>query len=200
MKLAILGDSIGYGVGAGRSVDTLSALLAADLQTTGTPVETRVLAEPGARSADLAPQVRRAVEWRPDVVLVVVGANDLTRLVPADAAAESLRAAIRTLRAAGIEVVVAPAPDMSVVPHVPPVFRSVVQAGSAALRERQIEVTLAEGGHVADAAGTSAAAFARDRRLFAADGFHPSSAGYAVIAAAIAPTVRAAAGVLGAAS
>ncbi|KUL41644.1 hypothetical protein ADL15_03275 [Actinoplanes awajinensis subsp. mycoplanecinus] len=33
--------------------------------------------------------------------------------------------------------------------------------------------------------------FGRDRGLFSADLFHPSSAGYAVIAGALAPTVRA---------
>jgi lysophospholipase L1-like esterase len=37
------------------------------------------------------------------------------------------------------------------------------------------------------------AAFAADPGLFAADRFHPSSAGYARIAAALAPTVLAAA-------
>jgi lysophospholipase L1-like esterase len=37
------------------------------------------------------------------------------------------------------------------------------------------------------------AAFAADPAMFAADRFHPSSAGYARIAAALAPTVLAAA-------
>ncbi len=42
----------------------------------------RVLAVPGATSRDLAAQVRRAVLLGVDLALVVVGANDLTRLVP----------------------------------------------------------------------------------------------------------------------
>jgi lysophospholipase L1-like esterase len=42
---------------------------------------------------------------------------------------------------------------------------------------------------VADAEGTTSAAFARDPALFSADRFHPSGAGYALIAAALAPVV-----------
>jgi lysophospholipase L1-like esterase len=40
---------------------------------------------------------------------------------------------------------------------------------------------------------TSAGGFAIDPALFSADHFHPSSAGYALIASALAPTVRRAA-------
>ena len=148
-----------------------------------------VLAVPGARSADLGPQVARAVRERPDVAVVVIGANDLTHLVPAETAAQSLRAAVRALRAVGSEVVLAPAPDLSAVPHVPPAARALVQAGSRLLREAQVRVLRAEGGRVADLDGATSVAFGRDLALFSADRFHPSSAGYAVIAAALEPVV-----------
>jgi lysophospholipase L1-like esterase len=48
------------------------------------------------------------------------------------------------------------------------------------------------GGRVADGDGATARAFAADHRLFSADRFHPSSAGYAVIASALLPQVLAA--------
>jgi hypothetical protein len=54
-------------------------------------------------------------------------------------------------------------------------------------------VTRAAGGRVADPDASTAAAFATDPALFSRDRFHPSSAGYAMIAMALAPTVRAAA-------
>ncbi|WIN00218.1 hypothetical protein ACTOB_003912 [Actinoplanes oblitus] len=47
------------------------------------------------------------------------------------------------------------------------------------------------GARVADIGRTSVAGFARDPSLFSNDWFHPSSAGYAVIAEALAPTVKA---------
>jgi hypothetical protein len=52
LRLAVLGDSIGYGIGAATTADTL-----------------------GARSAGLPAQVRRTVPRAPDLALVVIGAN-----------------------------------------------------------------------------------------------------------------------------
>lgn len=193
LRLALLGDSIAYGTGAARTADTLAPRLVAALRRAGLPAQSRVLAVPGARSTGLAAQVARAVAWRPDVAVVVIGANDLTHRVPVETSAAALREAVRMLRAAGAEVVVAPAPDLSVVPHVPAALRDAVHAAALHLRARQGEVTCAEGGRVADPAAESAAAFAADASLFAADRFHPSSAGYAVIADGLVPAVLAAA-------
>ena len=193
LRLALLGDSIAYGLGATRTADTPAARLAHHLAGAGFTATTRVFAVPGARSADLAGQVRGAATWRPDVAVLIVGANDLTRATPVDRAAAALRAAVRDLRAAGAQVVVVPAPDLSVVPHVPAGLRGLVQAWSAQLRRAQVTATLIEGGQVAGLDATIGAAFAQDPALFSPDRFHPSSAGYALIAQAIAPAVRAAA-------
>ncbi|MCW2504717.1 MAG: family lipolytic protein [Actinomycetia bacterium] len=192
LRLAILGDSIAYGIGAARSQDNLAHLLAADLAAAGVAATPRVFAVPGARSSGLAAQVRSARAWHPDLAVIVIGANDLTRLVPPAQAAADLGTAVRELRAAGTETIVAPAPDLSVIPHVPPALRGIVQLGSARLREAQAAAVRAAGGRIADPDGIASAAFARDPALFSADRFHPSSAGYAVIAAAVAPAVRAA--------
>ncbi len=189
LRLAVLGDSIGYGTGAARAADSLGPRLVAALEGADVRAEYRVFAVPGAVSADLAAQVDRARAWRPQLVVVVIGANDLTHLVPAERAASALGAAVRALRAAGAQVVLAPAPDLSIVPHVPPFLREIVRAGSAVLRAAQVRVVRAEGGLLADADGATSAAFAADPGLFSVDRFHPSSAGYAVIARALAPVV-----------
>ncbi len=193
LAFAVLGDSIAYGQGASRPADTVGARLAADLAEAGMPADVRVFAVPGSRSQALAGQVQRAAAWKPDVALVIIGANDLTHFVPPQQAAAHLADAVRTLRAAGAEVVVAPAPDLSVVPWVPAEMRLAVRAGCAVLQQAQSRAALAAGGRVAEIAVGSAAGFAVDPGLFSADRFHPSSEGYAVIAAALAPTVRAAA-------
>ena len=190
LRLAVLGDSIAYGIGAARPADTLGPRLVAGLGAVGVRAEHRVFAVPGAVSADLAAQVERARAWRPQLVVVVIGANDLTHLVPPERAAAALGGAVRTLRSAGAQVVLAPAPDLSIVPHVPPFLREIVRAGSAVMRSAQVRAVRAEGGLVADADGATSAAFAADSRLFSADRFHPSSAGYAVIANALAPVVE----------
>ncbi|GAA4976084.1 GDSL-type esterase/lipase family protein [Actinoplanes utahensis] len=189
----VLGDSIAYGQGAGRAADTIGARLVAALARTGQSVDLEVFAVPGADSRGLAAQVARAAAAAPDLALVIIGANDLTHLVPPRQAAALLGDAVRALRAAGAEVVVAPAPDLSVVPWVPPQFRMLVSSGSQALRQEQIRAATAAGARIADVSGVTSVAFAADPALFSADRFHPSSAGYAVIADALAPTVHEAA-------
>jgi lysophospholipase L1-like esterase len=60
LRLLVLGDSIAYGTGARLPEDTLGRRLTTALSTEGFDVDLHVLAVPGAVSADLATQVRRA--------------------------------------------------------------------------------------------------------------------------------------------
>jgi lysophospholipase L1-like esterase len=193
LRLAVLGDSIAWGQGASQADDRPAQRLARALAEHGIEVTTHVTAVPGARSADLAGQVERTVPWRPDLVTLVIGANDLTHQVPAQAAAHDLGDAVRRLVAAGAEVVVAPAPDLSAVPLVPVGMRALIRARSDALRRLQVDEVRRHGGRVADADHATSGVFAVEPAMFSADRFHPSSAGYAVIAAALLPELLAAA-------
>ena len=193
LNFAVLGDSIAYGQGAAQSADTIGARLAKALEASETLVSVRVFAVPRARSDALAGQVRGATEWGTQVALIIIGANDLTHFVPAQQAAGQLGAAVAALRAGGAEVVVSPAPDLSVVPWVPPQMRELVRGASDALRRAQTEAAFAAGARVADLGRATARAFAADVTLFSEDRFHPSSAGYALIATALLPAVAAAA-------
>ena len=189
LTLAVLGDSIAYGTGARSSADALGPRLTAALTAEGFDVSLHVLAVPGAVSRDLAPQVERARRLRPDLAVVVIGANDLARFVPVDRAVGSLASALRELRALGTDVVLVPAPDMSSIPFVPPALRAAVQRACRVLQRQQAEVAEAAGCTVASVAAEVAGEFGSDPALFSHDRFHPSSAGYARIAAALAPSV-----------
>jgi lysophospholipase L1-like esterase len=193
LRLVVLGDSIAYGSGALRSSDTLGPRFSTALTDDGFDIDLHVLAVPGAASSALAAQVRRAEPLSADLAVIVIGANDLARFVPAAEAAAQLSAAVLALRAGGTDVVVVPAPDMSSVPFVPPAFRPVVQAACAQLQRLQASAAEAAGGTVAAVSAEVARAFVTDPSLFSTDRFHPSSAGYARIADAVLPTVLAAA-------
>jgi lysophospholipase L1-like esterase len=189
LRFVVLGDSIAYGTGARRIEDSLGRLASAALTAQGFDVDLHVVAVPGSVSAQLPAQVRRVEPLAPDLALIVIGANDLARFVPPDAAAAQLGAAVSALRAGGTDVVVVPAPDMSSVPFVPPAFRSAVQAACHLLQQRQAAVVEAAGGRVADIGAVVGRAFAADPGMFSGDRFHPSTAGYAAIAAELIPHV-----------
>jgi lysophospholipase L1-like esterase len=192
LTFAVLGDSIAYGQGASYPADTVGARLTADLAASGILTVHRVFAASGALSRALAGQVESAAVWSPDLALIIIGTNDLTHFVLPDEAAADLAVAVSTLRAGGTEVVVAAVPDLSVMPWIPEEMRSSIRAGCVLLREAQIRAASAAGATIADIDG-GAATFAADPRMFSADRFHPSSAGYAVIAAALAPAIHSAA-------
>ena len=193
LRLLVLGDSIAYGTGARRPEDTLGRRLTTALTTEGFDVDLHVLAVPRSTSAELAAQVRRAAPLRPELAVVVIGANDLTRFVPPADAARALERAVAELQAAGVDVVVVPAPDMSSIPFVPPAFRAAVRNACALLQQHQSRLAEDAGATVAHISVEIAGAFALDPALFSGDRFHPSSAGYRHIAEALAPTVLAAA-------
>ncbi len=185
LRFLVLGDSLAFGTGAARPEHTLGARLSRVLEQAGESVDLQVVAVPGATSLDLAAQVRRAPEA--DVALLVVGANDLTHQVPPARAATALGSAVGELRRRGTEVLVVPTPDLSSVAWVPPAFRAVVAGICDQLRARQTLAAEAAGAVVAPMAPELSGRFAADPALFSADRFHPSSAGYALVADALAP-------------
>ena len=185
----MLGDSIAAGQGAQRRADTPAYRIAHRLRDHGFSVTTRIYATSGARSDTLGNQVDAALTWRPHLAVLIIGANDLIHHTHAGQAARALGTAVRRLRDTGTSVVVAPAPDLSALPDTPLGLRPVLHAASMVLRDAQVVAARSAGAHVADRDHGSAVMFAADRSLFCADRFHPSSAGYAVIAETLLPAV-----------
>jgi len=177
IRLAVLGDSTAAGVGAQRHEDALAGRLGAAVGArTGRAVSWRAVARSGATSQtarDLVPGLIDG-DWRPDVVVLAIGVNDLKnlrRLRDWDRDVPALLAAIEDT-AGPVPVIVCGMAPVSRFPALPQPMRAVM-----AMRARAMDRVLhnaAEGRrqHVPLDPAMIGPGF------FAADGFHPSATGY----------------------
>ncbi len=194
IRLAVLGDSAAAGLGAKHPGETMGAILATALaQVAGRPVTLSNHAVIGAQTVDLDAQIDRAAWTRPHVAVIMVGANDVTHLVPRSLSARRLRRAIRRLRESGTEVVMATCPDLGTVKPVPQPLRTVMRRGSRRLALAQAEATRAAGGRPVPLGSILGPEFdERPEVMFAEDRFHPSTEGYTAAAQVLLPEVIAA--------
>ncbi|MDO3701142.1 SGNH/GDSL hydrolase family protein [Micromonospora sp. C28SCA-DRY-2] len=198
LRLVLLGDSSALGVGVARLDDTIGGQLANLLAEgpSGRQVHLSSVGVSGSRATDLATQVARALLGeRPDVAVILIGANDATSLRrPADAAAY-LGAAVHRLREARVEVVVGTCPDLGAVRAIAPPLRQLVGWSGRRIARAQTAAVLDAGGTVVDLGTETGPVFRADAGTLCHDGFHPSADGYRVWAHALLPAVAAAAAV-----
>ncbi|MGJ7442436.1 SGNH/GDSL hydrolase family protein [Aquipuribacter sp. MA13-6] len=183
LQLCVLGDSAAAGLGADDPGATPGVLLATGLaRATGHPVDLRTETRVGAVSAELEGQVDalEADGVRPDVVLVIIGGNDVKERVPTASAARRLGEAVTRLVAGGALVVVGTVPDLGTITSVQQPLRALGGRWSRQLAEAQTGVVLAAGGHPVDLRGLMAHDFRGHdaAAMFAEDRFHPSADGY----------------------
>ncbi|GLZ35532.1 hypothetical protein Lesp02_77190 [Lentzea sp. NBRC 105346] len=197
LHLAVLGDSMGVGVGVETFEQLPGVLLATGLaEEAGRPVRLDTLAVSGSTTRDLPRQVDVVLESPPTVALIVIGANDVTTRMSIAESARLLGSQVARLRAAGAGVVVATCPDLgSVLPIAQP-LRTVARQYSLRLaRAQRAEVFKAGGTPVGLAELLSPEFVARPADYFSRDRFHPSAVGYAAAVAVLLAPVCAAAGV-----
>lgn len=195
LRLVLLGDSTALGVGVDRVSDTIGGQLAQLLsEGTGRQVQLSSVGVSGSRSTDLATQVARALLGeRPDIAVILIGANDATGLRRPGEAAVYLAAAVRRLRDADVQVVVGTCPDLGAVRAVAPPLRQVLGWVGRRVADAQAAAVRAEGGTVVDLAAETGPVFRADPGTLCYDGFHPSADGYRVWAHALLPAVTTAA-------
>ncbi|HEY3260480.1 MAG TPA: SGNH/GDSL hydrolase family protein [Pseudonocardiaceae bacterium] len=196
IRLAVLGDSSAAGVGAEVEAHLPGVLVARGLaEESERPVRLDTYAVSGSTSRDLTPQVELALANTTDVVLALIGANDVTKLIPPRTAAAQLGEAVRRLGASGVAVVVGTCPDLGVIRPIPQPLRGVARSWSLTLARLQRVAVQRAGGRAVPLADLLAAEFLTRADLFARDQFHPSDAGYEAAAAVLLPAVCAAVGV-----
>ncbi|WP_225845258.1 SGNH/GDSL hydrolase family protein [Streptomyces sp. HPF1205] len=199
LVLAMVGDSTAAGQGVRRARETPGALLASGLAAVAErPVRLINVALPGARSSDLARQVDLLLDpaaTPPDVAVIMIGANDVTRRMPLATSVRLLSDAVRALRAAGTEVVVGTCPDLGTIEPVYQPLRWLARRASRQLAAAQTIGVVGLGGRTVSLGDLLGPEFeARPRELFGPDNYHPSAEGYATAAMAVLPTLCAALG------
>lgn len=184
LRLAVLGDSAAAGVGApnhqvalaGQTADTLALL-------TGRALSWRVTARSGATARtirrDLVPRLTDPhTQWRPDIVLLVVGVNDATRLRPPAAFRRDVALLIATIRShlgTPVPVLLAGLPPVSRFPVLPTPLRQLLGIYARRL-DHQLHLLARPGKDVFHLPVGSLPIYRPD--FFAEDKFHPSPVGY----------------------
>ncbi|MCL3836244.1 SGNH/GDSL hydrolase family protein [Aeromicrobium duanguangcaii] len=184
IRCLLLGDStmVGYGM---KTVDhTPSALVGIGLShVLGVPVQIHNESLVGARSSDLQSQIDAAVGLKPQLTIILVGANDITHQVPAKRSARRLGAAVRRLRAMGSEVIVGSVPDFGTIKPLPVPLRTVCRYWSRHLARRQTVAAVEAGARVVSLSDVlEPLLLLKGDALFGDDRFHPSAHGYATVA------------------
>ncbi len=181
LTYVVMGDSTAIGQGGeyekGIAIESMHHLAASNKVTM---INTGVS---GARAKDVSTtQLDDAIKAKPDVVLIIVGSNDVTHLTSIASMKQSLGDTISGLRRANcnIKIILTGSAQMGAVPRLPQPIRYLAEQRvktvnamfHSLVNENQLTFS-----PIADKTGDT---FKKDRSLFAADKFHPNTKGYQV--------------------
>jgi hypothetical protein len=151
----------------------------------------------GSVSAWLPAQVERVLETGVDLAIIFIGANDVTTRASESAAVRYLADAVRDLRDAGAEVVVATCPDLGAIAPIKPPLRWAARHWSRQLAAAQTIAAVRAGGRTVSLGDLLGPQFAAaPERFFGADRYHPSAEGYRLAASVVLPSALAAIGLV----
>ncbi len=188
LRVLAIGDSTATGVGVDLLDETLAVQTARRLAGRRRQrVEWRIEGLEGSTAAQVLERHLPAIEGRWDVVLLLVGANDALQLVGRAAFERTVRALVGGLRehlSPGGVIGLAGAPQIDTFEWLPQPVRSLIGGHARSLDDALQRVAASEPRvvHLPTPA-------ILDPSMHAADGFHPSAAGYFVWSSLIAPLV-----------
>ena len=193
MHLMVFGDSTAAGYGCHRPDEVPGALIArAVADRTGKRIRLSTKALIGATSKGLAGQVDAmfVAGPPPDAAVIMVGANDVTAPHAVGPSARRLGAAVARLRGSGATVVVGTCPDLGFITALPQPLRWVAHIRGRQLARAQAQAVTAAGGIAVPFPDLLAPELRHHPELlFAEDQYHPSAAGYAVVAGQLIPAL-----------
>lgn len=194
LHLMVFGDSTATGYGAVTAEEVPGVIIARGLaEASGKRIRLSTKAIVGATSKGLSGQIDAmfVAGPRPDAAVIMVGANDVTKLHGIGPSARRLGAAVRRLRASGAIVVVGTCPDFGVITAIPQPLRSVARTIGLRLARAQASAVRTSGGVPVPLADLMTSDDFRQspEPMFSEDMFHPSGAGYALAAKQLLPAL-----------
>ncbi len=194
VRCLVLGDSAAVGYGMSRADATPPAMLGIGLaHVLDAQVEIRSEAVVGAVTSDLREQIEAAGDFDPDLVVIIIGTNDVTHRVPAYQSTRLLGSAVRRLVDGGAQVVVGTCPDLGSVRPIPQPLRWIARRKSRALARKQTIAVVRAGGRAVSLGSLLGVLFTEKYDvMFGEDRFHPSETGYANMVSVLVPSLAAA--------
>ncbi|HEY5152339.1 MAG TPA: SGNH/GDSL hydrolase family protein [Candidatus Saccharimonadales bacterium] len=127
-------------------------------------------------------QLSQAVKYKPDIVLLAVGANDATHFTGGTSIRTSLQQIIDSLKQANckVHIIVTGSPAMDSVRRFPWPLKQLMGLRTKQVNNAFAPITKQNDLVFAPIAEKTRAAFLADPTLLAADKFHPSARGYAL--------------------
>ena len=188
LRLLAIGDSTATGVGAQRLEDGLVLQTAARLAASERrPVDWRIVGLEGSNAAQVLANHLPQVDGEWDAILLLVGANDALQLVGRSAFARSIRRLVdglgEHLAPAGV-IGLTGTPQIDTFVWLPQPIRSLIGGHARTLDDVQQRIAAADPRvlHLPTPAIV-------EPEQHAADGFHPSPAGYRLWSSVVAPRV-----------
>jgi lysophospholipase L1-like esterase len=195
LVLAMIGDSSAAGYGVHVDADTPAVRIAAGLSNLARrPVRLCNVAKVGAQSSDLIGQIEQVLPHRPQLAVIMIGANDVTHRIRASESVRHLASALELLAEQRIAIVVGTCPDLGTIRPIAQPLRWLARRLSRTLAAAQVMTVVAAGGRAVSLGDILGPEFAARREFFSDDQFHPSAIGYARAAEVLLPSAAAALG------
>ena len=176
LRLLVLGDSSASGRGAPTHDLAFAGSMARAIATrTERPVEWRAMGKYGATSEKIRHGILTKVRGEWDLVVLLVGVNDILARRSTDAWARDLTAIIDTLQEHAAHTVLPGIPEFGAFPSLPRTLRLYLAERGAAL---DLAARLVCAGRTSVQWVSSTDLGPAEPSFFAEDGFHASPAGY----------------------
>jgi len=181
LNYVVMGDSTAVGQG-GDYTTGIATSTARHLATAKQVMMTNV-AVSGARAKDVfEKQLSDAIKAKPDVVLIIVGSNDITHITKTSSIKQSITKTVTQLIGSNCEVkiILTGSAEMGAVPRLPQPLRFVAGQRVKVVNSIFKEIVNTNQLTFSPIAEKTGETFKKDHSLFAKDNFHPNSKGYDV--------------------